>query len=80
MADRLQEARERWPQSFTDERWEAHTPADREALMRYGSRQAPWETVPDTARRILLTDEKVSLEGVRTIDAIFRAAYEELAT
>jgi hypothetical protein len=71
---------DRWPQDLVAERWEAFTADEREALMRFGHRQAPWEAVPDTARRLLLTDPKVSLEGVRTIDAIFRAAYAEMVT
>jgi hypothetical protein len=71
---------DRWTTEIVSERWNAHTTEDREALMRYGSRQAPWESLPDAARRILLADPKVSLEGVHTIDAIFRAAYTELAS
>jgi hypothetical protein len=69
---------DRWPQEVVAERWEAFTSDEREALMRFGHRQAPWEAVPDTAHRLLLSDRKVSLEGVRTIDAIFRAAYTEM--
>ena len=73
-------AETRWAPEIVAERWAAFSPDEREALMRYGSRKAPWESVPDVALRILKTDAKVSLAGAHTIDAIFRAAYQELAT
>lgn len=38
------------------ERWDAFTPDEREALLRFGHRQAAWESVPDTAFRILKCD------------------------
>ena len=68
----------RWPEHVVTERWDAMTHDEREALMRYGPKKAPWESVPDVARRILKTDPKLSLEGVRIIDAIFRVAYDTL--
>jgi hypothetical protein len=71
---------DRWSPELVAERWGAFTADEREALMRFGHRQAPWEAVPDTACRLLLADPKVSLEGVRIIDAIFRAAYAEMVT
>ncbi len=69
----------RWPKELVTERWDAMTHDDREALLRYGHRQAPYESVPVAARRILLCDHRVTLEGVRVIDAVFRTAYTELA-
>lgn len=62
------------------ERWEAFTADEREALIRFGSRPAPWESVPDTAHRLLKTDPQISLEGAATVATIFRAAYAELAS
>lgn len=68
----------RWTPEQVEERWSALSSDDREALMRFGHRPAPWERTPDTARRILVGDPKVTLDGVKAIDAIFRAAYNEL--
>jgi hypothetical protein len=70
---------ERWPITLVMERWYAFTPDEREALLRYGSKPAPWESTPDTAYRILKADRRVTLEGARCIDAIFRTAYNEFA-
>lgn len=69
----------RWPVALVTERWNAMTHDEREAILRYGWKQAPWESVPDAAYRLLKLDRKCPLDGARRIDAIFRAAYEELA-
>lgn len=60
------------------ERWDAVTPRERLAFMRYRYNKAPWESVPDYAERILKFDPKVTLEAGKAISAIFRAGYDGL--
>lgn len=69
---------ERWPAGLVHERWASFTHDEREALMRYGSKPAPWETTPDTALRFLKCDPKLALPDIKMLDSIFRTAYREL--
>jgi hypothetical protein len=62
-----------------EERWAAIAPSEREAFLRFGTKAAPWESVPDYAERILKADPKITLAGARTVAVIFRCAYNELA-
>lgn len=70
---------DRWPVSLVKERVAALTHDEREALLRFGFKPAPWESTPDTALRILKCDRKLRLRDVEMLGSIFRTAYEELA-
>lgn len=68
-----------WPAELVIERWESLTMDEREALMRFGWKKAPWESTPDTAQRLLKCDPKISLTNGISVMAIFRTAYEHVA-
>jgi hypothetical protein len=60
------------------ERWASFTDDEREALLRFGHKRAPWESTPDTALRILKCDPKLRLRDVEMLGAIFHTAYKEI--
>lgn len=69
---------ERWALTEVQTRWAAIEPGEREAFLRYGRGDAPWESAPDYAARILKVDWHISLDNAAKLAAIFRAAYDAL--
>jgi hypothetical protein len=71
---------DRWSIQEIAARWGAVLFVEREAFLRFGTRHAPWESTPAYAARILKADRNISLENAAKVAAVFRAAYDELAT